>query len=90
MNGTKPERPSMTARHFQLIADTIRTAHTTESAKRKTAEHFADALATTNEHFNRARFLRECGVPVSASPFDAAVDAADRHGRPNVGDVRDI
>lgn len=62
--------PSMTRQHFALIAEVI--------AERRTVAHnyddvvydeldriskaFASALASTNPNFNRARFLRACGV----------------------------
>lgn len=63
---------TMQRRHFELIAETLRAALEAEGAQRnvRTPRHalnalaydFADALAATNPNFNRARFLRACGV----------------------------
>ena len=51
----------MTKKDFELIAATI--AYLPAGpARRETARLFADALATTNPRFDRARFLRACGV----------------------------
>ncbi|HEV2816145.1 MAG TPA: hypothetical protein VGW40_02840 [Allosphingosinicella sp.] len=54
--GTEP----MSRKDFELIAATIRRmpSETAPSA----AEHFADALRSTNPRFDRARFIRACGV----------------------------
>lgn len=48
-------------RHFAFIASTI--AKTRDPfAKGVTARLFADACQSTNPRFDRARFLRACGV----------------------------
>ncbi len=63
MNGKS--RSTMTSRHFHLIADTIRTlpaAMGTRLYGVAIAEHFANALATTNPLFDRARFMEAAGV----------------------------
>lgn len=57
----------MSRQDFVLIANTVRAlAHPTSGvtviAHRLVAEQFAAALAHTNERFNRARFLKACGV----------------------------
>lgn len=58
----------MTRRDFELIAATIRlcgeTAHsqTAQATVSDLANRFARALAVTNPAFDRARFLRACGV----------------------------
>ena len=54
---------TMQRKHFELIAETVRdmpNANTTE--RRNIAQWFADKLASTNPNFDRARFLRACGV----------------------------
>lgn len=54
----------MTRKDFQLIAGVI--ANLDECIEpegmRILAEEMADALATTNEAFNRPLFLKACGV----------------------------
>jgi hypothetical protein len=53
----------MTRKDFQLIADVIATAwHASEESRRDMAESMADALAGTNDRFDRAKFLTACGV----------------------------
>ena len=54
----------MTRKDFQLIADAVKqiTANDYEQDKADKANLFADALATTNPQFDRARFLTACGV----------------------------
>lgn len=60
----------MTSKDYQLIADALRSAlhsHTDgipgDSATRHSARCIADALASDNPRFDRARFLAACGVP---------------------------
>jgi hypothetical protein len=50
----------MTSRDFRLIADTISgmTSEFDRSGIEYLAEKFANALAGTNDHFDRARFIR--------------------------------
>lgn len=51
----------MQRRHFELIARVV--SHITNTTNRRTvAEEFADELAHTNPQFDRAKFLRACGV----------------------------
>ncbi len=62
----------MTRKDFELIAATLKPAiqvhvgeyptDITGSALRELARDFADALTRTNPLFDRARFLRACGV----------------------------
>jgi hypothetical protein len=59
----------MTRKDFQLIADTIsnlaadfNNGGSDEVSLSLVAQELADALATTNSQFNRARFLTACGV----------------------------
>jgi len=62
----------MTRQDFEMIAETIRAnaaeldaalgAEKGDIAFGITANAFADALAQTNPRFDRARFLRACGV----------------------------
>jgi hypothetical protein len=60
----------MTRKDFQLIADAIAGMHdkhpgvgyTVNGAMYLFAQHLADALATTNERFDREKFLKACGV----------------------------
>jgi hypothetical protein len=57
---------TMQRRHYELIAEVIATAPFVSvrgPLDRDTlAQHFADRLAQTNPKFDRARFLRACGV----------------------------
>ena len=56
----------MTRKDFQLIADVInefpRLDYGVESVIEELAEELADALAGTNERFDREKFLAACGV----------------------------
>ena len=56
----------MTRKDFEAIASAIRTAVGVDSAWTDAAEsiasELADYLATTNPRFDRARFLKACGV----------------------------
>lgn len=64
--------------HFQFIADTIKgmPSHSASlrSAKISVANSFADALAATNEKFNRDLFLKACGV----SPYSADKEKSEK------------
>lgn len=57
---------TMQCRHFELIAETLsascHNAGLLQSDRESIARDFADKLASTNPNFNRARFLRACGV----------------------------
>lgn len=62
--------PKMTKQDFELIADTLRYAQSLESLEDVSPEDwdtlaalFADALATTNPNFQRARFLEAATAP---------------------------
>lgn len=56
----------MTHKDVELIAATIRALPSHSAGLRahqaSTARAFADALATTNPDFDRARFLKACGL----------------------------
>ena len=52
----------MTRQHFQLIAAVLRENHDWPRVGHSLAHEFADELAATNTRFDRARFLRACGV----------------------------
>jgi hypothetical protein len=54
----------MTRKDFQLIANAVKqiTANDYTQDRADKANLFADALATTNPQFDRARFLTACGV----------------------------
>lgn len=57
----------MTRKDYELIARVLRDKHerwdaTGQMAVRAIAEAFATELATTNPRFDRARFLKACGV----------------------------
>ena len=58
----------MSRKDFQLIAETIKGlslnwgGHLNDPSHDRVANDFADKLASTNPNFNRARFLRACGV----------------------------
>lgn len=52
---------TMSRQHFQMIADVLANTPRVEAASREVlAEAFADALAATNERFDRKRFLAAC------------------------------
>jgi hypothetical protein len=63
---------AVTRQHFALIAETLQRAleledvpnstRTPKDALRALAFDFSRTLASTNPSFNRARFLRACGV----------------------------
>lgn len=60
---------TMTRQHFALIAKTLNDefhhvacGQDQRDMVRSVAQFFASALAPTNPNFNRARFLRACGV----------------------------
>lgn len=64
---------TMQRRHFELIAEALRASisrtsnspngpWTVTEQGRRICEDLADALNQTNPNFNRARFLRACGV----------------------------
>lgn len=59
---------SMEHRHFATVAAIIAAlpsngdTHMSKDNTQRVAEHFADHLARTNPRFDRARFLRACGV----------------------------
>lgn len=64
-------KPKMTSRHFELIAQAIVEARSTavqllplgcDEAIDFAAEALADALEGTNPAFNRDRFLKACGT----------------------------
>lgn len=50
----------MTKAHFELIAETLKTAPVDYRERFHMAEHFADTLARTNPLFARERFLAAC------------------------------
>lgn len=58
--------PDMQRRHFEFIAqvlcDTFAKGGLTEVAHAIVANDFADQLQATNRQFDRARFLKACGV----------------------------
>lgn len=53
---------TMEHRHFATIAAILADLPSEWSRKPAVIEHFADALRHTNPKFDRARFLRACGV----------------------------
>lgn len=55
---------SFQRRHFELIADLIRSAplYDIDRQRKPLARHFAHALAATNPTFDQERFLTACGV----------------------------
>lgn len=52
----------MQHRHFATVATILRSYNFTAENRRNVCEHFADELRKTNPRFDRARFLRACGV----------------------------
>lgn len=64
---TQPSDNAMQHRHFATIAAIIadkfgEKTTSTEWNQKDIANHFADALTATNPKFDRARFLRACGL----------------------------
>ena len=59
--------PSMTQKHFQMIADVIAGmpthAPTLRAAQKSVAHAFAEKLGCTNARFNTDRFLDACKLP---------------------------
>ena len=52
---------TMQRRHFELIAEIIE-CYGDDVQQRECALHFANYLLRTNPQFDRARFLKACGV----------------------------
>lgn len=56
----------MTRKDFQMMAETIaalgRAGAYNAATQREIAENFAHRLAQTNPRFDRARFIKACGV----------------------------
>ena len=61
--------PSMTAKHFKFIAETLKDFtpqadddnwHAMQAMLLDLHEHFSRALAATNSQFNREKFLEAC------------------------------
>lgn len=53
----------MTRKDYELIANTVGgMTYLSETDRATIAHDFADELAKTNPRFNRATFLRACGV----------------------------
>lgn len=52
----------MSKRDYEIIARVLCASDGTNHAREKLAGQFADALAADNPRFNRATFLRACGV----------------------------
>lgn len=53
---------TMTRAHFKLIADAIADRDIDDCIRPFLARHFARRLELANPRFDRARFLRACGV----------------------------
>lgn len=58
---------TMTRQDFQLIADVLKTsgewgAFPTKASQAILSENLANVLQRTNPNFDRARFLKACGV----------------------------
>ena len=51
---------TMTRKHFEAIAATIKALDLTDSERSHVAESFADMLAAFNHLFDRQRFIRAC------------------------------
>ena len=59
---TNASGPTLEHRHFAVIAEIIRAMDEPNALQGLWANHFADQLANTNPRFDRARFLKACGV----------------------------
>lgn len=53
---------SMSRKHFQALADCIKSLPVSEEVRSVVASRMADTLKVFNPSFNRDRFLRACGV----------------------------
>lgn len=53
---------TMQRRHFEFIADTVRDLGLQPDIRAAVAMEFALKLNRTNANFDRARFLKACGV----------------------------
>lgn len=53
---------TMTRKHFESIAYSIRYMTLTDTARREVAERMADTCALHNSRFDRDKFLAACGV----------------------------
>lgn len=53
----------MTRKDFELVARTIKNLMRLDATSREyVATKFADAMANANANFDRAKFLKACGV----------------------------
>lgn len=52
----------MTRKHFEAIAAIIKGLVLTHSEKEPIAQQFADLCEESNPDFDRARFLKACGL----------------------------
>ena len=55
-------KSEMQHRHFATVAAIIASLPHGAKIQRQVAEHFADELATTNDRFDRRRFLQACDL----------------------------
>jgi hypothetical protein len=58
----KSHIPRMTRNDYVWIAEVINECPLAARDRLTVAAHFANALVETNENFDRARFLKACGV----------------------------
>ena len=65
---TQAQAPSMTRKHFKMIAATVCESrrYMSDACADTLAQHFAIVLADTNTQFDAVRFMRACGVKDAA------------------------
>ena len=74
----------MTRKQFQAIADAIKATPLNDPQDRIIlACRMADVCAPTNPRFNRALFLRACGVPAACGVPSGRAGARVRSGNPS-------
>ena len=54
------EKDTMQHRHFAVVAGIIKDMPANQ--RQAVAEHFASGLRSANSKFNKARFLKACGI----------------------------
>lgn len=55
----------MTKKHFEALAAALRTTSLTDKDHANVSHRIADVCARFNPNFDRARFLKACGVEES-------------------------
>jgi hypothetical protein len=59
---TSPKTIALTRKHYECIAEVINECPISNRNRITVAAHFANKLSVTNTNFDRAKFLKACGV----------------------------